>query len=376
LQEVPEQRQSKVSMVITNDDYDFLYKYSSLNRLVRIIAFCIRFINNTKVKTNRKLGHLSTQELNTANITIIKIVQGFHFKEELAQLKTKETVAKTSQLLSLSPFLDEQGIIRVSGRLRHSALRYNEKHPILLPPKSSFTQLVIAHEHRKQLHAGVQATLAAIRTRYWLLSARNNVKKHIRQCITCFKAAPRRSETIMGDLPNYRVTPAKPFARSGVDYCGPIHIKSGQQRNAKITKAYISIFICLCTKAIHIELVSDLTTDAFLNALKKFVARRGKVSHVFSVNGTNFQGASNQLKELHQLLHSRTHQEKVDRMLKEDNIEWHFIQPHAPHFGGIWESAVKSAKYHLKRIVGDAALNFEEMYTALALIEAVLNSRP
>jgi len=301
---------------------------------------------------NRRSGYLSTQELNTANIAIIKIVQGLHFKEELAQLKTKGTVAKRSQLLSLSPFLDEQGIIRVGGRLRHSALGYNERHPILLSPNSSFIQLVIAHEHRKQLHAGVQATLAAIRTRYWLLSARNSVKKHIRQCITCFKAAPRRSETIMGDLLNYRVTPAKPFARSGVDYCGPIYIKSGQHRNAKLTKAYISIFICLCTKAIHIELVSDLTTDAFLNALKRFVARRGKVLHMFSDNGTNFQGASNQLKELYQLLHSQTHQEKVDRMLKEDNIEWHFIPSHAPHFGGIWESVVKSAKYHLKRIVG------------------------
>jgi len=96
---------------------------------------------------------------------------------------------------------------------------------------------------------------------------------------------------------------------------------------------------------------------------------------MFSDNGTNFQGALNQLKKLHQLLHSRTHQEKIDRMLKEDNIEWHFIPSHAPHFGGIRESAVKSTKYHLKRIVGDATLNFEEMYTALVLIEAVLNSR-
>jgi len=115
--------------------------------------------------------------------------------------------------------------------------------------------------------------------------------------------------------------------------------------------------ICLCTKIIYIELVSDLTTNAFLNAFKRFIARRGKVSHMFSDNGTNFQGASNQLKKLQQLLHSRTHQEKIDRMLKEDNIECILYLTHAPHFDGIWESAVKSTKYHLKRI-GDAALNF------------------
>jgi len=178
----------------------------------------------------------------------------------------------------------------------------------------------------------------------------------------------------MGNLPEYRVTPSRPFIRSGVDYCGPIHIKSAQHRNAKIIKAYIAIFVCLCTKAIHIELVSDLTTEAFMNALKRFIARRGKVSHIFSDNGTNFRGASNELKQLYQLLHKD--QDKLDRMLKEDNIEWHFIPPHAPHFGGIWEAAVKSAKYHLKRIVDNAALNFEEMYTVLTQIEAVLNSRP
>lgn len=212
--------------------------------------------------------------------------------------------------------------------------------------------------------------------RYWPLSARSNVKKLLRKCITCFKTASRNSEAIMSNLPTYRVTPSKPFAFTGVDYCGPIHIKSGRLRTAKLEKAYIAIFICLATKAVHIELVSSLTTDAFLNSLKRFIARRGKVTHIYSDNGTNFQGASNTLKDLYRMLHHKSHQDKVDQLLKEDFIEWHFIPPHAPHFGGIWEAAVKSAKIHLKRIVSDAALTFEEMYTVLAQIEAVMNSRP
>lgn len=137
---------------------------------------------------------------------------------------------------------------------------------------------------------------------------------------TCFKAAPHKSEEVMGELPKYRVTPAKPFSRSGVDYCGPI-IKLGQRRNAKIIKAHIAIFVCLCTKAIHIELVSDLTTEAFLNALKRFIARRGKISHMFSDNGTNLQETANKLKKLYQLLHEKGHQEKIDQALKEENIE-------------------------------------------------------
>lgn len=131
-----------------------------------------------------------------------------------------------------------------------------------------------------------------------------------------------------------------------------------------LVKAYIAIFICLATKAVHIELVSNLSTEAFLNALKRFIARRDKVSHLYSDNSTNFQGAANELKDLHRMLHSKLHQNQVDRALKESYMEWHFIPPHAPHFGGIWEAAVKTAKNHLKRIIGNASLTFEEMYRA------------
>jgi len=129
-------------------------------------------------------------------------------------------------------------------------------------------------------------------------------------------------------------------------------------------------------KGSTVELISDLSTEAFLNALKRFIARRGKIARIYSDNGTNFRGAANALKELYQLLHSRHCQETIDKGLKEDHIEWYFIPPHAPHFSGIWEAAVKSAKIHLRRTVGDAVLDFEEMATVLTQIEAVLNSRP
>jgi len=143
-----------------------------------------------------------------------------------------------------------------------------------------FTRLVISYEHQRQLHAGAQATLAAIRNKYWPLSARSSVKKYLRQCITCCKATLRISEAIMSELPVHRITPAKPFSHSGVDYCGPFHIKSGLLRNAKLVKAYVAIFVCLATKAVHIELVSNLSTEAFLNALKRFIARRGKHQYI------------------------------------------------------------------------------------------------
>ncbi|XP_024875128.1 uncharacterized protein LOC112456671 [Temnothorax curvispinosus] len=377
LGEIPEQRPTLTSIVTIDDKHEIFTRFSSLNKLIRVIALCIRFITNIRSKPESRIkDRLTTQELFESNRRLIRIIQQSAFKQELHSLKANGCVSRKSKLLSLAPFIDEQDIIRVGGRLRNSAISPDKKHPVVLPADHPFTRLVIAHEHRKQLHAGAQTTLAAVRDKYWPLSARNSIKKHIRQCITCYKAAPRTSETIMSELPSYTVTPSKPFAHSGVDYCGPIHIKSSQLRNAKLVKTYIAIFVCLCTKAVHIELVSSLSTEAFLNALKRFIARRGKVSCIYSDNGTNFQGAANSLKEFYQLLHNKHHQDTVDTTLKEDNIEWSFIPPHAPHFGGIWEAAVKSAKNHLKRVVGDAALTFEEMYTVLAQIEAVMNSRP
>ncbi|XP_071573556.1 uncharacterized protein [Temnothorax nylanderi] len=355
LKEIPEQRRAlastvtTVTTVTTDDKHEIFTRFSSLNKLIRVIAVCIRFITNIRSNPEARMtGRLTTQELLESNRRLIRIIQQSAFKQELHSLKTNGCVPRKSKLLSLAPFIDEQNIIRVGGRLRNSAISSDKKHPLVLPADHPFTRLVIAHEHRKQLHAGTQATLAAVRDKYWPLAARNSIKKHIRQCITCFKAAPRTSETIMSELPSYRVTPSKPFAYSGVDYCGPIHIKSGQLRNARLVKAYIAIFVCLCTKAVHIELVSSLSTEAFLNALKRFIARRGKVSCIYSDNGTNFQGAANSLKEFYQLLHNKHHQDRIDTTLKEDNIEWSFIPPHAPHFWWYMGSGSKICEESLK----------------------------
>jgi len=118
---------------------------------------------------------------------IIKRVQADEFAEELHNLQTKGRVPRKSNLLSLSLFLDQQDVIRVGGRLANSLVSYDKMHPIILPAKSFFTHLIIAHEHHKQLHAGVQTTLAAVRNKYWPLSARNSIKKYIRSCIICFR---------------------------------------------------------------------------------------------------------------------------------------------------------------------------------------------
>lgn len=222
------------------------------------------------------------------------------------------------------------------------------------------------------MHAGAQATMASVRQRFWPLSLRSTTRKIIQECVVCFKAKPHLSEAIMGSLPSSRVTVSRPFTR-GVDYAGPVILREGSRRNARNHKAYIAIF---ATRATLIEVVGDLTTASFLGAFKRFVSQRGRPSCIYSDNGTTFVGAQKQLKQLYDFYHDQQTKSDLHQFFSDQSIAWNFIPPNAPHFSDLWEATVKSAKYHMARIVGQAHLTFEEMQTVLSEIEAILNSRP
>ncbi|GFT44391.1 integrase catalytic domain-containing protein [Trichonephila clavipes] len=175
---------------------------------------------------------------------------------------------------------------------------------------------------------------------------------------------------IMGDLPESRVCPSSVFQRTGIDFAGPFLIRSSKGRGSRNTKCYTCVFVCLATKAVHLEVVSDLTSKAFIACLKIFMARRGKPSEIFCDQGTNFYGASRDLgKEFSQLMKEGA----VYQFLVTDNITFHFNPLSAPHFGGIWEVTLKSFKFHLYRVVGVTSLTFEELSTLSSQIEACLN---
>lgn len=179
----------------------------------------------------------------------------------------------------------------------------------------------------------------------------------------------------MGQLPSERVTPDKPFSCSGVDYAGPVTLKLYAGRCKRTCKAYICLFVCMVTKAIHLELVSDLTTSAFLAAFRRFTSRRGHCSNIWSDCATNFVGASKELDIMFKNSQSQFAQDIIP-ILANDNTTWHFISPASPHFGGLWEAGVKSIKGHIKRVIGQTLLTFEEYTTLLAQVEACVNSRP
>ncbi|GBO41555.1 hypothetical protein AVEN_248823-1 [Araneus ventricosus] len=177
----------------------------------------------------------------------------------------------------------------------------------------------------------------------------------------------------MADLPRSRVQPSRVFSRVGTDYAGPFLIKPRRGRGTQRMKCYICVFVCFTTKAVHIEIVGDLTSEAFIAALKRFIGRRGKPTEVYSDCGTNFIAAD---RELRRVVASLRKDEPVNKFFMEESIRWKFNPPAAPHFGGLWEAAIKSAKLHLKRTIGKQILTYEEFLTLIIQIEACLNSRP
>ncbi|GFW23877.1 integrase catalytic domain-containing protein [Trichonephila clavipes] len=353
---------------------EFFQKFSSWNKLKRVVAYCLRFVKNCSLPAcKRRKSFLTTAELSEAEKGIVKFIQRDHFSMEVSYLSASKQLPSTNKLIPLTPFYDDSGIIRVGGRLKNSILADSQKHPILLPKTDHVVNLIISDYHLKLLHAGPQLLQAALREKFWILSARDAVRRVVRRCISCFRNRPKFAEQIMGDLPESRVCPSSVLQRNGIDFAGQFLIRSSKGRGSRNTKCYICVFVCLATKAVHLEVVSDLTSKAFIACLKRFVARRGKPSEIFCDQGTNFYGASRDLrKEFRQLMK----EDAVHQFLVTDNITFHFNPPSAPHFGGIWEATVKSFKFHLKRVVGVTSLTFEELSTLSNQIEACLNSRP
>ncbi|GFU32891.1 integrase catalytic domain-containing protein [Trichonephila clavipes] len=179
---------------------------------------------------------------------------------------------------------------------------------------------------------------------------------------------------MMSDLPSSRISPA--FMRCGVDYAGPFQIKTIKGRGSKFFKAYIALFVCFTTRAIHLDLVIDFSADAFTAAQKRFISHRRKCSDIYSDCGSNFVGAKRKLMEFEKLAKSDNYNKNVSKFLTDNGIKWHQNVPGAPHMGGLWEAGIKSTKYHLKRVVGETKLTYEEFETFLTQIEICLNSGP
>ncbi|XP_050685659.1 uncharacterized protein LOC126980084 [Leptidea sinapis] len=364
-----------ISMKVTESKEDFEWmRFSSLTKLLRVISYCWRII---LPKTEREAlpRFITVKEMNQTLDKCIKQAQKFAFNEEITLLANGKEIPKRSILHTLCPILDQKGLLRVGGRIDLANVSYDARHPIIIPTKSHLTQLLVSDAHSKTLHGGPQVMLNFIRSKYWIIRARDQVKKHFRRCIACLRHSKANRVQLMGQLPEARLKPCKPFKATGVDYAGPVNIKFSPGRGAKSYKGYICVFVCMVTRAIHIEAVTDLTSKGFIAAFRRFTSRRGHCQDLYSDNGTNFVGADNQLRDMFDRAKSNLPDE-IAELLTLESTTWHFIPPQSPNFGGLWEAGVRCAKNHLKKVIGDSTLTYEELATVLSQIEACLNSRP
>ncbi|GFX38011.1 integrase catalytic domain-containing protein [Trichonephila clavipes] len=333
---------NSIPLVVKSNPLEpIISKFSNFTKLIRVIALCKRFINNCKSGSKVK-GQLKS-EVESAHKFLVKSIQQAEYSQEISHLKYHKPIPRSSKLLSLNIFLDEDEILRVGGRFtKQPTLSFDQKFPIIIPKHHPITTLVIRQFHLRGFHSGTQMTLSLIRQHYWIPDGRSTVRREIKRCIACCRFNSKPSYPKMGDLPKQRITQTRPFEIVGIDFAGPILTKCQHLRKANKFKSYICLFICLATKAVHLELVSTLSTDAMLAALRRFIARRGHPSEIHSDNGTNFIGANNYLKQLYMLV--KEHSIQTKRHL------------------------IKTCKGHL--------LSFEELSTLLCQIEACINSRP
>jgi hypothetical protein len=327
---------------------------------------------------------LTVEDLKLAETLIIKTAQSEAFGQEIDKLtgmKTKgpntrrnHQLKKASPLYKLDPFVDDNGILRVGGRLRRANLSDDHKFPIILPKNNYVSKLIVREIHVSVKHQGRGITLNEIRSNgYWIIQGTAAVSKCIADCTVCRKLRGTTQVQKMADLPIDRVDPSPPFTYAAVDYFGPWIIKEKR----KELKRYGVLFTCLTSRAVHLEISNSLSTDSFINALRRFVCRRGQARQLRSDQGTNFVGAKAELKgALSELDH-----EKIGSEMLKNHCDWIVFKmnvPSASHMGGSWERQIRTVRNVLSTMLdtNGAQLDDESLRTFFCEAEAIVNSRP
>lgn len=345
-----------------------LEKFSKLKTAYSVTAWIMRFLYNSNKRNTKISGPLTASEIAKAELYWLKQTQQSVFRHEIDLLNSGKEISKDSPLCNLSSKLDENGLLILSGRLQFSEFTQTEKHPWILPSKCTFTTLIIQQAHEKLFHFGVATTLAHLRERYFIIKGRKTVKSVLKNCVICkkFNSSPGRQD--IAPLPKDRIVESPPFETCAVDFAGPIYVKT----KTDLEKAYIVLFTCAVTRAVHLELASDLSTSNFLLAFKRFISRRGLCKTIYSDNAKTFVKADNLLNHIW----NRISKTEILQYFTQNNIVWKFIVPRASWWGGFWERMVRSVKTPLKKVLGRSCLTFEEIQTTLTEIEAVINGRP
>ena len=326
-------------------------RYSTLNRLIRVIGYVNRFINNLRHRIKKSvIGIIMDPVL---AISENEVSLNMVIKAEQTIMNSQSGFSKLKNSLKL--FEDADGLLRLRGRFSNSTLDYNVKYPILLRGKESrFTQLVIRDAHEQVLHHGVESTLGYVRSKFWITRGRRTIKDVVRKCVICKR---HQGKTMVSppspDLPNFRVDVNFSFYSVGIDFAGPLYIKKDS-----VSKVYVLLFSCASSRALHLELTMDLDKYSFIRAFDRFMSRKGRPKIVISDNAKTFKA------------------NEVKRYFSELNVQQKFILPASPWWGGFYERMVRTVKSCLRKSLGKSLVTYEQLETIMCKIESIINSRP
>ena len=369
----PEVKATVFTTVKKQDEFNLvncISKFSDWQKAVAVVTYLRRLIQRNK-PTNI---HRTLRETQEAEFAIFKSVQRCTFKEEISILSAKggnHKLAKNSPLIRLDPFLDEYGILRVGGRLQQASFSFEQRHPVILPKAHHVTTLIIDRYHKKVKHQGRGITMNEIRSNgIWVLSLSSAVSSRIHKCVNCRLQRRPLEDQKMANLPLDRIEPSPPFTYCGMDCFGPFMIKEGRRE----MKKYAVIFTCMNSRAVHIEVLDDMTTDALLNALRCFIAMIGPVHQLRSDRGSNFVGARNELAAATEEMNLN----KIASHLRDHDCEFLLNPPYSSHHGGVWERQIRTIRSTLDHLLKDftGRLDTSSFRTFLHEAMAIINSRP
>ncbi|XP_048020447.1 uncharacterized protein LOC125251470 [Megalobrama amblycephala] len=364
----PEVRQAQTLSAETTEVTlsDRLSKLSSWSGAVQAVARLVR-----RAKGDKSIGHSTVAERENAKRIIIKDLQRNTYTGDIKLLSKGAQLSPSSKLYHLDAFVDQEGILKVGGRLCDAPLPSSVKHPVIIPKDHHITKMIISQCHENVKHQGKGLTINEIRSQgYWISGMGRAVASHVHHCVTCRKLRRPTEEQRMADLPSERTNPSSPFTYCGMDCFGPFVTKQGRKEH----KRYGLLFTCFSSRAIHIEMLNDMSTDAFINGLRCFVALRGAVRQIKCDQGTNFVGAKNELKNALKEIDA----DRLTVFLAEKQCDFVLNAPHSSHAGGVWERQIRTVRNVLRSTLSLSSDRLDDASLRTFFYEAmaIVNSRP
>ncbi|XP_070196592.1 uncharacterized protein [Littorina saxatilis] len=348
------------------DDAEELVKgFSTLEKLIQVVMRIMTWLRLIQKTTTPSRDSVATplEDRETAFERLVRSVQLIYYP-----VASRSTHA---ELKRLAAYTDKEGLLRVGGRLSSSEEDHKIKHPLILPRESHLSLLLTRYHHKKVGHQGRTTTLAALQSRgLWICGARRLVTSVIHRCVPCARLRGRPMEQRMADLPAERIEASPPFTNTGLDCFGPFTVRHGR----KEAKRYGLILTCLASRAVHLEVLEDMTTDSFICGLRRFIAIRGNVKTIRCDRGTNFVGAAREFRQArHEMDPDRVVKEMVER-----NCNFIFNPPHASHFGGVWERLIRTVRQVFSGLLLDhgSRLTSDTLSTLFHEVASVVNNRP